>query len=122
MLGVATGTQRFTIAIIGCVVVSAILLYLAVVRFDDRATHDLVLHISWKKSGADLDTLNALIKRHGKNAECTSVRTREGGGADLAYLLRLRNPGGIDQLVSELNHLEDVAKVNVFKADPEKKT
>ena len=122
MLGVAAGTQRFTIAIIGCGVISAILLYLSAVRFDDRVTHDLVLHVSWKKSAEDLAVLNQLIARYGKNTECTSVRTREGGGADLAYLLLLRNPGGIDQMLSELKQLEGVAKVNLFKADREKKS
>jgi hypothetical protein len=122
MLGVAAGTQRFTLAVIGCAVVSAILLYLAAVRFDDRVTHDLVLHVSWQKPADDLGALNQLLSRHGKNSECTSVRTRESGGADLAYLLLLRNPGGIDQLLSELEQLEGVAKASIFKADREKKT
>ena len=121
MLGVAAGTQRFTIAVLGCVTVSTILLYLAAVGFDNRVTHDLVLHVYWKRSAAELEALNRLISKHGKNTECTSFRTRESGGSDLSYLLLLRDPRGLDKMLSELNQLDGVEKVNSFRADKENK-
>lgn len=122
MLGVAAGTQRFTIAILGCLIVSAILFYLAFANFDNRVTHDLVLHLHWKRPAAELDSLNQILSRHGKNTECTSFRARENGGSDLSYLLLLRNPGGLEQMLSELNQLEGVERVNSFRADKENKT
>lgn len=122
MVGVATGTQRFSLAIVGCLVVAVILLYLASARFDNRVTHDLVLHLHWARSASELEVLNALLARHGYNTECTSFRARESGGSDVSYLILLRNPAGLEHLLGELNALPGVERVNSFRADKETKS
>jgi hypothetical protein len=121
MLGVAAGTQHFSIALVGCLSVSAILFYLSLVSFDRRITHDLVLHLHWTRPPAELPVLNALISRHGRNTECTSFRSREAGGCDLSYLLLLRDPSGVERMLAELNALEGVQRVNTFKGQDELK-
>ena len=121
MLGVAAGTQHFSIAIVGCVFVSAILFYLSLVNFDRRITHDLVLHLHWSRPAAELPALNELLARHGRNTECTSFRARDAGGCDVSYLLLLRDPSGVDRMLAELNALEGVQRVNTFKGQEEAK-
>jgi hypothetical protein len=122
MVGVATGTQRFPIAIVGCLVVSGILIYLASANFDNRVTHDLVLHLHWSRPASELEALNAMLSRHGRNTECTSFRAREAGGCDVSYLLLLRNPNGLEMMLGELNQLAGVERVNTFRADKETKS
>lgn len=119
MLGLATGTQRFSLAIVGCIAVAAILLYLSGVGFNARIRHDTVLHLHWARPATEIAALNALLDRHGRNAECTALRARETGGSDLSFRLLLRDPSKLELMLTELRSLGGVDRLTSFRADRE---
>jgi hypothetical protein len=49
--------------------------------------------------------------------ECTSLRARESGGCDVAYLVLLKDSSKLEVLLSELGALEGVQRLNSFRAD-----
>ncbi len=119
MVGMAAGTQRFSLAIIGCAVVAAILLYLSAAGFTARIRHDTLLHLTWTRPSGELDALQALIARHGRNLECTAQRARETGGSDLSFRLLLRDPAKLELMLAELRALGGVDRLTSFRADKE---
>lgn len=122
MIGMAAGTQRFSIAIIGAATVSLILLYLWITGLGSRVKHDTVLHLHWARPATELGELNAVLGRFGRNTECTAHRAREAGGSDISYRLLLRDPTQLDFLLGELRGLAGVSRLTSFRAEdqPEK--
>jgi hypothetical protein len=117
MLGMAAGTQRFSIAIIGCTVVAAILLYLSWTSLGHRARHDTILHLHWGRPAPELPDLNALLARYARNSECTTHRARDNGGSDLSFRLLLRDPSQLEQLLTELRACHGVSQLTSFRAE-----
>jgi hypothetical protein len=117
MLGMAAGTQRFSIAIVGCAVVAVILLYLSWTGLGSRARHDTILHLHWGRPSGELPDLNSLLDRYGRNSECTAHRARETGGSDLSFRLLLRDPGQLDQLLADLRACNGVSRLTSFRAE-----
>jgi hypothetical protein len=73
--------------------------------------------MQWGRSVGELDALREVILRHGRNLECTSLRARESGGCDVAYLVLLKDSSKLEVLLSELGALEGVQRLNSFRAD-----
>lgn len=117
MIGVATGTQRFSLALVGGTVTALILIYLGWSGVGRKETHDLVIQMQWGRSVGELDALRGVILRYGRNLECTSLRARESGGCDVAYLVLLRDSAKLEALLAELGALEGVQRLNSFRAD-----
>jgi hypothetical protein len=116
MLGMSAGTQRFSIAIIGCLVIAAVLLYLSFSGFGDRLKHGMLLNLRWTRSPAELSEVNTLLKRYGYNVECTSHRANP-SGSDLSYRLLLRDVEQFEQLVAELRTMEGVSHLTSLRAE-----
>lgn len=120
VLGMATGTQRFPIAIVGCITIAIVLLYLWIANFGTRHRYDLILNLHWSRSLQDLPALIALLDRHSWKVHLASQRSSEGyEGADLSYRLLLRNPARLEDLLNELRALEGVSRVTTMKAEDE---
>jgi len=120
VLGMATGTQRFPIAIVGLFSIAVVLLYLWITSFGTRHRYDLILNLHWSRPLRDLPDLIALLERHSWRAHLASQRASEGyEGADLSYRLLLRNPARLEDLLSELRALEGVSRVTTMKAEDE---
>ncbi|MGC8828740.1 MAG: DUF4956 domain-containing protein [Verrucomicrobiia bacterium] len=120
VLGMATGTQRFPIAIVGCFAICVVLLYLWITSFGTRHRYDLILNLHWSRPLRDLPDLIMLLERHSWKAHLASQRASEGyEGADLSYRLLLRNPARLEDLLSELRALEGVSRVTTMKAEDE---
>lgn len=117
MIGVATGTQRFSLALVGGAVTALILIYLGFSGLGRKETHDLVIQMQWGRPVAQLDALRKVIAQHGTNLECTSLRARESGGCDVAYLVLLRDAARLEALLADLGALEGVQRLNSFRAD-----
>jgi len=120
VLGMATGTQRFPIAIIGCIAIVAVLFYLWITSFGTRHRFDLILNLHWSRPLRELDELKALLERHAFKTHLASQRATEGyEGADLSYRLLLRNPARLEDLLNELCALEGVSRITTMKAEEE---
>jgi hypothetical protein len=120
VLGMACGTQRFTTAVVGCVVVMLVLLALWYTAFGSRHRYDLLLNLHWARPLSELIELNRLLSRHSLKAHCASQRSNEGyEGTDLSYRLLLRNTERVEDLLQELRELNGVSRVTSLKAEDE---
>jgi hypothetical protein len=120
VIGMACGTQKFTTAVIGTLLMAAILIYLWWISFGTRHRYDVILNLHWGRSSGEMPALQRLLARHGRKVHCTSQRSNEGyGGTDLSYRLLLRDPDRIDDLLTELRNLEGVSRVTSMKAEEE---
>jgi hypothetical protein len=120
VIGMACGTQKFTTAVIGTLLMAAILIYLWYISFGTRHRYDVILNLHWGRSAGEMAALQRLLERHGRNVHCASQRSNEGySGTDLSYRLLLRDPDRIDDMLAELRYLEGVSRVTSMKAEEE---
>ncbi|WCJ57983.1 DUF4956 domain-containing protein [Fontisphaera persica] len=120
VVGMACGTHRFPAAVITCVMVSVVLLYLSLTMFGARHRYDIIVNLHWARSLKELPELKRLLDRHSRQTHCASQRTSEGyEGADLSYRLLLRNPEREQDLLTELKAMEGVSRVTSMKAEDE---
>jgi hypothetical protein len=120
VLGLACGTLKFTSAIIGCLILSGIMLYFRATGFGTRHRYNLIVNIQWIRPAGDLDDLRQLLRRHSRAAQCASQRSNEGyEGVDVSYRLLLRDPNKSDLLLDELRAFNGVAKVSSLHAGDE---
>jgi hypothetical protein len=120
VLGMATGSQKFTTAIVGLSLMSLALIYLSLTSFGSRHRYDLILNLHWARPLGDLGEMDQLLRRHSRRSHRASQRSQTGdAGADLSYWLLLRDPGRVDELLSELRALNGVSHVSSIKAEDE---
>lgn len=120
VMGMACGTQKYTTAVVGMLLTSAILVYLRLTAFGTRHRYDVIINLLWSRPLAEAAELNRLLERHSFKAHCASQRTQEGAaGTNLSYRLLLRDPQRVNDLLSELQALAGVARLTSMKAEDE---
>lgn len=120
VLGMACGTQKFTSAIFGCLLVMVIFLFLWYTSFGSRHRFDLIVNLHWERPLAELAALSGLLERHTLRAHRASQRSNEGyEGVDLSYRLLLRDAARVEELLAELRGLAGVSRVSSLKAEDE---
>ncbi len=120
VVGMACGTQRFPVAVMVTLLTCAIVAYLWLTAFGSRHRYDLIINLHWDRPDADLGDLRALLVRHSRRSHCASQRASEAfGGTDLSYRLLLRDPGRMEELLSELRGMEGVSRVTSLLAEDE---
>jgi hypothetical protein len=119
-VGMAAGSQKFTTAVAGLVIMAFVLLYLWATSFGSRHRYDLVLNLHWSRPVAELGEMDRLLARHARHSRQASQRRDESGaGADLSYWLLLRDPNRANDLVSEVRTVNGVSNVSSIQADDE---
>ena len=111
--GVAAGTQRLSIGIIGAIVVAAVFAYIRLTGFGGRHRYDVVLSIQWSGNGTT-GVLRDIFRRHALRAQLASQHDIDAARVDLSYRLLLRDPTRARELVSELEQLNGVDRVALF--------
>lgn len=115
VVGMACGTQKFATAVVGGLLIGAIMAYARITHFGGRWRYDYILQLHWGR-GDDLADLHRLLTRHARRVHLARRRPwGEGAGADLSYHLLLRDPERHGELISELSALagaEGVAGVS----------
>jgi hypothetical protein len=120
VLGMACGTQKFSTAIVGTLIVVGLMLYLWFTSFGSRHRYDLILNLHWSRGISDLPTLERLLERHSFRAQCANRHFDSGStGSDLSYRLLLRDPTRVPDLLRELAMLPGVEQVSSMKAEDE---
>ena len=120
VLGMACGTQKFSTAIVGTFVVSALMIYVSATSFGTRHRYDLILNLHWSRALSELPALERLLERHSFRAHCANRHFASGSeGADLSYRLLLRDPGRVSELLRELAMVPGVDQVSSMKAEDE---
>src|SRR5215216_1223324 len=102
VMGMACGTQKFTSAVIGAVLTTAVLVYLRLTNFGTRHRYDLILNLHWARPLAQMTELNRLLQRHSFKAQCATQRADGDSGAHLSFRLLLRDPQRVKDLLGEL--------------------
>lgn len=120
VVGMASGTLKFSTAIVGCLLVSGIMIYLWYSGFGTRHRYDVIVNLHWGRPHAEMLDLRRLLQRHSRKAQCASQRSHEGfEGTDLSYRLLLRDPDRMEDLLSELRSLPGVSRVTGLVAEDE---
>ncbi|MBI3869104.1 MAG: DUF4956 domain-containing protein [Verrucomicrobia bacterium] len=120
VIGMAAGTQKYSSAILGCVVGALAMLYLWYTSFGSRHRYDLIVNLHWARTPAEMPDLNRVLTRHTYKAHLATQRTHEGyEGSDLSYRLLLRNPRRSDELIIELKQTQGVSRVTSMQAEEE---
>lgn len=120
VLGMAAGSQKFTTAIAGCALLVMGMLYLWVSLFGMRHRYDLIVNLHWGRTASEMQELAQLFRRHSRRQLCASQRSHEGyAGTDLSYRLLLRDPRGVDLLLTELRSVDGVSRVTSMQAEDE---
>ncbi len=120
VMGLACGTQKYSSAIIGCLMTVGIMFYFWLTGIGTRQRYDLILNVQWTRSATDLPELIRLLKRHSQSIQCASQRTSDTSPAiDISYRLLLRNPAGAHDLIREVKALEGVSRATSLGASDE---
>jgi hypothetical protein len=120
VVGMAAGTQKYTLAVIGCLGTAAIMLFLWWTEFGARQRYDLILNFHWGLPLGDVAPVVQVLRRHGDRIQCAGQRTdATGAGADLSYRLLLRDPQRVAELVAELERTDGVSRVVSLLAEDE---
>lgn len=118
VIGMACGTLKFATAVLGCAILSLLLLYIWFSGFGTRHRFDVIVNLHWSRPMGELADLQGLFRRHSLKALCASQRANEGQeGMDFSYRLLLRNPERLDELLDELRQLPGATRVSGIKAD-----
>jgi hypothetical protein len=120
VIGMASGTLKFSTALIGCLITISIMVYLWATAFGSRQRYDMIVNLHWGRPAEELNDLKNLLHRHSLRTICASQRSHEGyEGTDLSYRLLLRDPDRMDQLLMELRGLQGVSRVTGLRAEEE---
>src|SRR5882762_2189310 len=120
VIGMAAGTQKFTSAIIGCLIVSLAMIYLWYTSFGSRHRYDIIVNLHWARSVKELLDLRRVLDRHSWKAHLASQRSHEGyEGTDLSYRLLLRDSNRVEDLLTELRQITGVSRVTSMLAEDE---
>jgi hypothetical protein len=120
VIGMATGTQKFSSALVGCAIVTATMLYLWFTAYGSRQRYDLIVNLHWGRSPEELFELERVLRRHTWKSILASQRTQdEEGVADLSYRLLLRDTERADELLAEVRRLTGVSSLTSMSAEDE---
>ena len=120
VVGMACGTQRFSLAVIAALTIMATMFFLWYTSYGSRHRFDLVVNLHWARPLAELELVRRVLKRHSHTMLCASQRSSEvAAGTDLSYRLLLRNPDISDELLTELREVTGVSRLTTLKAQEE---
>jgi hypothetical protein len=117
VLGMATGTQRFAVAVVGGAFLLLVTAWLHMSSFGTRISFDG--HLSYRLSGSHTDSggvLAAVLRRHCRRLRTVTVHD---GGEEIEYVqqVRLRNRDLGHEMVEELRGTQGVRDVTLVLRD-----
>lgn len=117
VLGMAVGSQRHMVGLIGAVALSLAAFYLHFIRFGGLSPYDG--HLNFRLQGenqSESGPFAELLKRYCTRAHRVSLRAYD-GGAEHVYQVRLRDPERGAELVGRLEALSGVGEVGLALRD-----
>ena len=115
VIGMASGSQRYSIAITGTIILSLIAIYLYLTGFGTHQPHNGFLRFSLKNHFGPEHPIPFILKRFCSNFTLISVQDSGFGSADIeyAYQLMIRNAKRNEQMLSELEKVEGIRNINL---------
>lgn len=120
VVGMACGTMKFATAVMGCLLIAAIMVYLRATSFGTRHRYDYIVNLHWSRPLAERVELRRLFHRYTLKALCASERSHEGyEGVDLSYRVLLRDPARADEMLAKLKQIDGVSRATGLRAEEE---
>ena len=115
VVGMAAGSQRYAVAIVGTVILSLIAIYLYLAGFGRHEPHNGFLRFSFRGHIGPEHPISTVLKRFCSNFSLISAQDSGFGGSfvEYAYQLMIRNVAKNEQLLSELEKVEGVENISL---------
>lgn len=115
VVGMAAGSQRYAIAIVGTLFISLITIYLHFTSFGSHRPHNGFLRFNMHGHIAPKHPVLSIIKQFCSNYTLISAQNDSVDNSDIeyAYQLMIRNTKKNEQMLSELEKIEGVNNVNL---------
>lgn len=115
VVGMASGSQRYDIAVMGTIVLSLIALYLYLTGFGTHQPHNGFLRFSLPGHIGPKHPIPAILKRFCGNFTLISAQDSGFGSSEVeyAYQLMIRNAKKNEQMLSELEKVEGVGNISL---------
>ena len=115
VVGMASGSQRYDIAVMGTIVLSLIALYLYLTSFGTHQPHNGFLRFSLPGHIGPKHPVPAILKRFCGNFTLISAQDSGFGSSEVeyAYQLMIRNAKKNEQMLSELEKVEGVGNISL---------
>jgi len=112
VVGMAAGSQRYAIAIVGTVILSLIALYLYLIGFGTHQPHNGFLRFRFTGPTGPDYPVPAILRRFCSGFTLISMQDTD-LGAEYAYQLMIRNAKKNEQLLGELEKVEGIGNINL---------
>lgn len=115
VVGMAAGSQRYDVAIIGTIILSLIAIYLYLTGFGTHQPHNGFLRFSFRGHIGPDNPISAILKRFCGSFTLISAQASGFGTAEVeyAYQLMIRNAAKNQQMLSELQQVEGLENINL---------
>ena len=115
VIGMAAGSQRYAVAIVGNVVLSLIAIYLSVTGFGTHQPHNGFLRFTFRGRIGPDSPIPAILGRFCGSFVLISAQDSGFGAAEVeyAYQLMVRNAAKSEQMLSELRDIDGVENVSL---------
>jgi hypothetical protein len=115
VVGMAAGSQRYAIAVVGAVMLSLIAIYLYLTGFGTHQPHNGFLRFSFPGHIGPNHPVIAVLKRFCGNFTLISVQDSGFGSAEVeyAYQLMIKNAAKNEQMLSDLEKVEGIGNISL---------
>lgn len=112
IVGIAAGTFRYKLAVVGTALFTIILIYLHWTSFGGRHLMDGFLQFRLKSDSGNLLGIQALLKKHCRGVRLMSQRLQQTGIQEIAYNLSIKDPASSAEMITTLQETQGVSDVN----------
>jgi len=115
VVGMAAGSQRYDVAVMGTVILCLIAIYLYLTGFGTHLPHNGFLRFSLPVHIGPKHPISGILKRFCGNFTLISAQDRGHGSSkvEYAYQLMVRNADTNEQLLSELEKIEGIGNISL---------
>ncbi len=114
VVGMAAGSQRYAIAIVGTAILSLITIYLYLTGFGSHRPHNGFLRFSFDDHIGPKHPVRAILKRFCGKFTLISAQNPPGSSSvEYAYQLMIRNTSKNEQLLPELEEIEGIKNISL---------
>ncbi|MHC4122069.1 MAG: DUF4956 domain-containing protein [Planctomycetota bacterium] len=115
VVGMAAGSQRYAIAVVGTIILSLITIYMYLTGFGTHQPHNGFLRFSLKEHIGPKHPIQHILKRFCGNFTLISAQDSGFGKANIeyAYQLMVRNAKKNEQMLTELEKIEGVENISL---------
>lgn len=115
VVGMAAGSQRFAVAIVGTTILSLIAIYLYVSGFGTHESHNGFLRFTFRGRMGPDNPIPAILGRFCRNFSLISAQESSFGTSEVeyAYQLTVRSNAKSEQMLTELQSVEGLENINL---------